>query len=519
MSSTKKREENKKNNEDDMNDDYVAIKIVGASDPTKEAYATREITILTELNHPHILKLIQSIDFVDDTGTSMKKSILITSFANGPNLERLRKMRGALSLALCRLIARQLISAVSYLHGRAVIHRDIKPANIILSRTVTAATDNSGGPFIPYSNLEEFSKDGLIFDDGVEGQKAVDDGRWKIVLVDFGFARALTPEEVHGKQPIPQDDNNNNNNNIRRSSKFNWSISNESFRLQEGKKQKSSMMSFMDSTTGNSLLSESVPELGTAIDDIDDISDEETPSSPSHVTELEITTTATTTSSTKEEPSPSSSSPPKPELSSSLMTRQKKMSFARRAFPLSAIGTKGYAAPEIKFKARDKTKEAEQNDHGKLLLHAPLTETIADYGMISDAYSVGITIREILTGVPADLNIMDYIASKTNPMLLMCSFFCRTTTVKQQQNSKHRYRYLDELPKAAVDLVRNLTRADIYQRIAVREAQTHVWIEGGHQTDDKKYLMPQGDVPSTYGHPVVFLQCINTHTQGDFEEK
>ena len=48
---------------------------------------------------------------------------MVMSLADGPDLQELVDEGGALSLSLCRLAARHLISAVAYLHARGVIHR------------------------------------------------------------------------------------------------------------------------------------------------------------------------------------------------------------------------------------------------------------------------------------------------------------------------------------------------------------------------------------------------------------
>ena len=59
---------------------------------------------------------------------------------------------------------------------------------------------------------------------------------------------------------------------------------------------------------------------------------------------------------------------------------------------LSALGTKAYAAPEIRRQLRKKN----EADFEKA--NAALTECVADYGMIVDAYSVGWTLRVAMTG-------------------------------------------------------------------------------------------------------------------------
>ena len=90
---------------------YVAIKQISTAQSSEQKYALREIAILKELNHPCIVRCLQSVQ--------MKQSqLVVLTLADGPNLGELVNCGGALSESLCRLAARHLISAVAYLHGR-----------------------------------------------------------------------------------------------------------------------------------------------------------------------------------------------------------------------------------------------------------------------------------------------------------------------------------------------------------------------------------------------------------------
>lgn len=119
-------------------DTTVAMKLVSrgasASRTRSEAgYAKREVQILSELKHPHIIRLVDV--FYDDEkkgGDSNSSSdpvprCFALSLARGPTLELMLKEGGALGLPMAREITTQLVDTIAYLHGRAVIHRDIKP--------------------------------------------------------------------------------------------------------------------------------------------------------------------------------------------------------------------------------------------------------------------------------------------------------------------------------------------------------------------------------------------------------
>jgi serine/threonine protein kinase len=114
-----------------IDDEFVAIKTIRIKDEKAKVYAEREIRILQEIHHPNIIRLIKAFPVSSSTEAngSLQHRLVILQLARGPNLHQLIVKRGAIGLPLTRLLARQLIAAVSYLHGRAVIHRDIKPSN------------------------------------------------------------------------------------------------------------------------------------------------------------------------------------------------------------------------------------------------------------------------------------------------------------------------------------------------------------------------------------------------------
>jgi serine/threonine protein kinase len=144
-------------------DTHVAIKVVG-----NDTYAQREVEILHALSskqHPNIVRFLQ--DFSGDEG---QDHFIVLSLARGPKLQYILNKEGALGLKIAQCISKQLISAVSFLHGHAVIHRDISPGNLIVS----------GGMLqddMWWS--DEFDSDGKLL---------ALTRKCKITLIDFGFA-------------------------------------------------------------------------------------------------------------------------------------------------------------------------------------------------------------------------------------------------------------------------------------------------------------------------------------------
>jgi len=63
------------------------------------------------------------------------------------------------------------------------------------------------------------------------------------------------------------------------------------------------------------------------------------------------------------------------------------------------------------------------------------------------------------------------------------------------------------LPKEAALLLTRLTEKKPGNRMTVREAQLDPWIAGVGGSDDPVYELPQGNIPSLHGDPVVPLDC------------
>jgi len=86
----------------------------------------REIEIAAQLQHPHILPLL-------DSGEAEGFLYYVMPYIEGESLrERLIRQR-ELPVAEAVRLLRDVADALSYAHGRGVVHRDIKPDNVMLS--------------------------------------------------------------------------------------------------------------------------------------------------------------------------------------------------------------------------------------------------------------------------------------------------------------------------------------------------------------------------------------------------
>jgi len=105
----------------------VAIKTISKKNLGKtHTLLGKEIRILKELHHDHIVKLLDCIE----TPTHV---YLVIEYCNGGDLADYLQDKGTLSEDTIRLFLLQLISAMRMLNSKGIIHRDLKPQNILLS--------------------------------------------------------------------------------------------------------------------------------------------------------------------------------------------------------------------------------------------------------------------------------------------------------------------------------------------------------------------------------------------------
>ena len=83
-----------------------------------------ETRILAELDHPHLLPLL-------DAGVDGGLPYLVTPLVDGMSLQQ---VPGPMAPERVRRVGAAVADALAYIHGRGILHRDITPGNILLDR-------------------------------------------------------------------------------------------------------------------------------------------------------------------------------------------------------------------------------------------------------------------------------------------------------------------------------------------------------------------------------------------------
>jgi len=97
-----------------------------SNDPYAKRNLEREGSLLSKLDHPNIVRLLEII-------ATEKFYCLVLQYMPGSKDLASVILQGPLPEDLASNICRQLVSALVYMHSANILHRDLKPENILLS--------------------------------------------------------------------------------------------------------------------------------------------------------------------------------------------------------------------------------------------------------------------------------------------------------------------------------------------------------------------------------------------------
>jgi serine/threonine-protein kinase len=156
----------------------AAVKVLAAHltfDPGLLARFQREIDVLRQLDHPHIVRLLEA-------GAENGRHFYAMEYIEGESFESLLQRHGRLPWPDVLAMALQVCLALKHAHDRGVIHRDLKPANLLRGPSGTTKLTDFGIAWV--FAAEHLTTTGAV----------------------VGTAEYLSPEQAAGKQPTRRSD-------------------------------------------------------------------------------------------------------------------------------------------------------------------------------------------------------------------------------------------------------------------------------------------------------------------------
>lgn len=208
---------------DNVRKRIVAVKVIStvSNDPAAASMVPanfeREVHLVASLEHPHILPMYEF-------GMADTFSYFVMAYKGMGTLVR-RINRGPLPLLEVAQTAREVLSALFYLHQRGIVHRDIKPSNILLDSqrrtyladfglakelsksTMVLHTGRGTGPYAPYeqqtynsiTQQSDIYSLGVVLYEMLAGQLPWG-GQFSLATLQSGENEVLPDASVHNSE-------------------------------------------------------------------------------------------------------------------------------------------------------------------------------------------------------------------------------------------------------------------------------------------------------------------------------
>jgi hypothetical protein len=106
----------------------VAIKVLVEGDPQRQA---REAALLGELDHPHLVRLVEVVHQPRRGGAP--RVALVLDLLEGGSLGALLAVRGRLSAGEVVTVCAPVAAALAHVHAHGVVHGDLSPGNVVFT--------------------------------------------------------------------------------------------------------------------------------------------------------------------------------------------------------------------------------------------------------------------------------------------------------------------------------------------------------------------------------------------------
>ena len=118
----------------------VAIKLMhreGTHEPDQLERFRREARAVAQLNHPHIVTVI-------DAGEDDERPYIVLEYVEGETLKDRIRRHGRLPVAEAVAYAIEVARALGAAHERGIVHRDVKPQNVLIDEEGSAKVTDFG---------------------------------------------------------------------------------------------------------------------------------------------------------------------------------------------------------------------------------------------------------------------------------------------------------------------------------------------------------------------------------------
>jgi serine/threonine protein kinase len=114
----------------------------------------REIRLSSQLEHPHIARLL-------DSGERDWIVYYVMTYVEGPTLREHLGRVGKLSIGESFKLADHLLDALEHAHGHGIVHRDVKPENVVLSAEGAVLLDFGIARAVAASGSDRLTRSGI----------------------------------------------------------------------------------------------------------------------------------------------------------------------------------------------------------------------------------------------------------------------------------------------------------------------------------------------------------------------